>query len=58
MIQDFITRETALTYFYKEAAKEPQFIGVYFEYFNGLYEVIFTPPKEASYTVVKLHGRI
>lgn len=58
MIHDFITPETAYEFFYKEAAKRPRYIGLLFDTIKEVYKVLFTPPKENNYVVVKLHGTI
>jgi len=54
----FPERIKAFDYFYKEAAKNIPYIGLLRNNLTGWYEVMFSPPKERFYSVIKLHGVI
>lgn len=58
MNSEFIKLELAYKSFYRQAAKRPKYIGLLFNRFDGVYEVLFSPPKEKGYEVIKLHGKI
>jgi len=54
----FPGREKAFDCFYKQAAKNIPYIGLFLNNLTGWYEVMFSPPKEHFYSVIKLHGVI
>ncbi len=58
MQAEFINLNNAYKYFYRQAAKRPIYVGLLFNYFDGVYEVLFSPPKETGYEVIKLHGTV
>ncbi len=53
-----MSKEEAYWYFYKQVSKRPKYVGLLFNEFKQVFEVLFSPPKEKHYQVIKLHGTI
>lgn len=58
MKKEFLKKEDAYNYLYKQILKRYKYVGLLVNVFTGLYEVMFSPPKEDSYVVVKIIGLI
>lgn len=58
MKKGFLKEEDGYNYLYKQVLKRYKYVGLLLNVFTGLYEVMFSPPKEDGYVVVKIIGSI
>jgi len=56
--KSFPVLEDGYDYFYKQAAKNPSYIGLLKNTLTGWFEVLFVPPVKENYFVIKLNGII
>jgi len=56
--KSFPVLEDGYDYFYKQAAKKFNYVGLLFNSLTGWFEVHFKPKGNHHYSVIKLHGKI